>query len=68
MAKFANDILIRSAVVTQQLGEELGQDTTELQLRVGLHSGSVTGGVLRGQKYRFQLFGDVRRLANALVA
>jgi len=29
-----------------------------LALRVGIHSGSVTGGVLRGDKSRFQLFGD----------
>ena len=27
--------------------------------RFGLHSGPVTAGVLRGQKARFQLFGDV---------
>jgi class 3 adenylate cyclase len=36
----------------------LGPDTGELGLRVGLHSGPVTGGVLRGEKARFQLFGD----------
>jgi class 3 adenylate cyclase len=28
-----------------------------------LHSGSVTGGVLRGQKSRFQLFGDTMNTA-----
>ena len=33
-------------------------DTTNLSVRVGLHSGPVTAGVLRGQKSRFQLFGD----------
>ena len=33
-------------------------DTTDLALRIGLHSGPVTAGVLRGQKSRFQLFGD----------
>ena len=27
-------------------------------MRFGLHSGSVTAGVLRGEKSRFQLFGD----------
>ena len=27
-------------------------------MRIGLHSGPVTAGVLRGQKSRFQLFGD----------
>ena len=27
-------------------------------MKIGLHSGPVTGGVLRGEKSRFQLFGD----------
>jgi class 3 adenylate cyclase len=27
-------------------------------MRFGMHSGPVTGGVLRGEKSRFQLFGD----------
>ena len=30
----------------------------ELAMRFGIHSGPVTGGVLRGEKSRFQLFGD----------
>ena len=33
-------------------------DTGDLCLRIGIHSGPVTAGVLRGQKSRFQLFGD----------
>ena len=33
-------------------------DTGELGLRAGMHSGPVTAGVLRGEKSRFQLFGD----------
>ena len=37
---------------------ELGPDTTELGLRTGLHSGPTVAGVLRGQRSRFQLFGD----------
>ena len=37
-------------------------DTTDLSIRVGLHSGPVTAGVLRGQKSRFQLFGDTGML------
>jgi class 3 adenylate cyclase len=27
-------------------------------MRVGMHSGPVTAGVLRGERARFQLFGD----------
>jgi class 3 adenylate cyclase len=44
--------------VTKNLEESLGNDTSDLSFRVGMHSGSVTAGVLRGDKGRFQLFGD----------
>lgn len=60
MARFASDCLDKSREVIEALVDELGEDTSDLDLRVGLHSGEVTGGVLRGQKSRFQLFGDVR--------
>jgi hypothetical protein len=36
------------------------QGTADLALRIGLNSGPTTAGVLRGEKSRFQLFGDVR--------
>jgi class 3 adenylate cyclase len=36
------------------------QGTADLAIRIGLNSGPTTGGVLRGAKARFQLFGDVR--------
>lgn len=42
--------------VQKELGEKL--ETQKLGLRTGIHSGSVTAGVLRGEKARFQLFGD----------
>jgi class 3 adenylate cyclase len=45
-------------LVDSSLSESLGDDTRNLSFRVGLHSGSVTAGVLRGDKSRFQLFGD----------
>ena len=35
------------------------QGTASLTLRIGLNSGPTTAGVLRGEKARFQLFGDV---------
>ena len=44
--------------VCKSLYSTLGQDTMKLDLRIGLHSGPVTAGVLRGAKSRFQLFGD----------
>merc|ERR1712241_687796 len=44
--------------LTKSLEVTLGPDTSDLAMRLGLHSGQVTVGVLRGQKSRFQLFGD----------
>ena len=45
-------------LVVQELEVTLGPDTGNIAIRVGLHSGAVTAGVLRGDKGRFQLFGD----------
>ena len=39
----------------RNLTDKLGEDTANLGMRVGIHSGPVTAGVLRGQKSRFQL-------------
>lgn len=47
-------------ILTKSLEVTLGPDTADLSLRIGIHSGPVTGGVLRGARARFQLFGDVR--------
>ncbi|GKZ00827.1 hypothetical protein MPSEU_001034400 [Mayamaea pseudoterrestris] len=58
MARFARDCLYKMHVVVRQLEVSLGPDTAELGLRLGLHSGPVTAGVLRGKRARFQLFGD----------
>ena len=44
-----------------------GNVAPQLAMRIGLHSGPVTAGVLRGENARFQLFGDtVRGLAVAM--
>lgn len=56
--RFARDCLYKMNTVTKSLEIVLGPDTNELGLRVGLHSGPVTAGVLRGERARFQLFGD----------
>lgn len=63
MVKFARNIMLKMRVLKMQLAETLGDDTIELDLRVGLHSGPVTAGVLRGKKSRFQLFGDTVNVA-----
>jgi class 3 adenylate cyclase len=58
MARFASDCLHKFSVLTKKLEVRLGPDTGDLGLRTGLHSGQVTAGVLRGERARFQLFGD----------
>jgi class 3 adenylate cyclase len=58
MAKFARECLEKFNQLTKQLEITLGPDTGDLAMRAGLHSGPVTAGVLRGDKSRFQLFGD----------
>jgi class 3 adenylate cyclase len=58
MAQFARECMFKMRELVQKLERTLGPDTGELSLRCGLHSGPVTGGVLRGERARFQLFGD----------
>ena len=59
MTKFAIDCLEKmDHLVHSSALQELGSDTSELKLRVGIHSGNVVAGVLRGERARFQLFGD----------
>jgi class 3 adenylate cyclase len=58
MAHFAHDCNVELIRLVKQLEVTLGPDTGDLAMRFGLHSGPVTAGVLRGQRARFQLFGD----------
>jgi class 3 adenylate cyclase len=58
MARFAHDCRNKMNSVVRKLEVLLGPDTADLTMRFGLHSGPVTAGVLRGEKSRFQLFGD----------
>ncbi|KAL3941603.1 MAG: hypothetical protein SGARI_000544 [Bacillariaceae sp.] len=63
MTLFAHSCIQKMAGVMNQLSNTLGDDTRKLSLRVGMASGPVTGGVLRGEKGRFQLFGDTMNTA-----
>jgi class 3 adenylate cyclase len=58
MARFAWDCLVRIGEISKELESTLGPDTAALSMRFGLHSGAVTAGVLKGDRARFQLFGD----------
>eukprot|EP00980_Cylindrotheca_fusiformis_P014459 scaffold3860_cov116-Cylindrotheca_fusiformis.AAC.1 len=61
--RFARDCLKKMKEVTLKLEVSLGPDTGDLDLRTGIHSGQVTAGVLRGERSRFQLFGDTMNTA-----
>ena len=54
-SRFARRILMQMQMTTNELEVSLGPDTGDLGLRIGIHSGPVTAGILRGDKARFQL-------------
>ena len=58
MVKFANEGFHRITRLLRDEDIQLALGTGDLAIRFGLHSGPVTAGVLRGEKTRFQLFGD----------
>ena len=56
MAKFASECIeCMSSLIHNELIGSLGDETKDLKLRIGLHSGSVTAGVLRGDRYVQQI-------------
>ena len=66
MARFAHACLQATSKIMQKLETTLGPDTGDLNIRIGLHSGPVTAGILRGERSRFQLFGDTMNTAARL--
>jgi hypothetical protein len=63
MCRFAVTCLQKVRDLTNTLEASLGPGTGDLQLRFGIHSGPIIAGVLRGEKSRFQLFGDTMNTA-----
>ncbi|CAB9505272.1 Receptor-type guanylate cyclase gcy [Seminavis robusta] len=63
MARFSTDCMHRLRTLVKALEKTLGPDTGDLGARFGLHSGQCVAGVLRGDKGRFQLFGDTVNMA-----
>lgn len=66
MCRFARDCIVEMRKVVHDLSSTLGADTMDLNMRIGIHSGETTAGVLRGDRGRFQLFGDTVNTGKSL--
>ncbi|CAB9514541.1 Receptor-type guanylate cyclase gcy [Seminavis robusta] len=65
-AKFAMACMKRTDRLTKKLEIKFGPDTGDLTLRIGMHSGAVTGGFMKGKGARFELFGDTMQTATLI--
>ena len=64
MAKFSVECQKIFEVLKTELSYKLGSETTYLKLRCGVHSGTVTAGVLRGLQSRLVIFGNTVNTAS----
>lgn len=55
MARFARDCMYQMWRLSKELEVKMGPETGDLAMRMGIHSGPVTAGILRGDRARFQL-------------
>lgn len=67
MTRFARDCLHKALELSTSLQAAFGPDTANLGFRVGLHSGPVTAGVLRGQKGKSMAVVDEQLSGNKIL-
>ena len=65
LCQFTEECRLKMHDVIDQL-QHIFTGVTALSMRFGIHSGPVTGGVLRGPKSRFELFGDTINTASRM--
>eukprot|EP00934_Nitzschia_sp_Nitz4_P008072 Nitzschia sp. Nitz4//scaffold74_size92883//42717//46457//NITZ4_004825-RA/size92883-augustus-gene-0.12-mRNA-1//-1//CDS//3329557601//8062//frame0 len=68
MCKFAQQCMMKFNSLTQELEKQLGPETGDLKLRVGLSSGPVIGGILLRGDAKFHVVGRTVMLASAMEA
>jgi len=66
MGRFATELQSLFSNLIEELEVVYGPDTGKLSLQIGIHSGPVTGGFLKGKAPRFQLFGETATIARQL--
>ena len=52
MARFSNDCMKKMTEISRELESVFGNDTADLCLRIGLHSGPVTAGMFGAHSYK----------------
>ncbi len=68
MTKFAQECLSKFNSLTSEMEKQLGPETGDLKMRIGLSSGPVIGGVLLGGDSKFHIFGTTVNIASRMEA
>ncbi len=68
MTKLAQECLSKFNYLTTEMEKQLGPETGDLKMRIGLSSGPVVGGVLLGGDSKFHIFGTTVSIATRMEA